>query len=240
MIAAILLATTLHWKIEGVQREAIVYAPRSKRPLPVVFVFHPHGGTAVDSARLMHFQKDWPDAIVVYPQGLNTATPRDPAGLRPGWQREAGELGNRDLEFFDAMLETLRKDHIIDPHRIYAAGFSNGATFTFLLWAERADVVSGFAVCAGALLPTVQPREPRPIIHIAGRADEIAKFELQAQSIKAEHALNDPTSVPVREVIHDGGHIYPATATRDIVRFLRELPPPRPDGIPHARDALRR
>ena len=219
---------TLHWTIDGVRREAIVFAPRSQRALPVVFVFHPHGGTAEASVRLMHFQRDWPEAIVVYPQGLNAPTPRDPAGLHPGWQREPGQLRDRDLKLFDAMFETLRRDYRIDTHRVYAAGFSNGAAFTFLLWAERPNVVSGVAVCAGALLPTVHIREPRPVIHIAGRADDIAKFELQQKSIEAEHALDDPAGVPVRAEIHDGGHIYPQSATRDIVDFLRKLAAPRP------------
>lgn len=216
--------TTLHWTVDGIDREAIVIAPRSSRPLPVVFVFHPHGGTASDSVRVMHFQTEWREALVVYPQGLNTPTPRDPAGVHPGWQREAGQFGDRDLKFFDAMLATLRARYRIDPKRIYAAGFSNGAVFTLLLWAERAEVVSGVAVCAGALPPSVRLRQPRPVIHIAGRTDRIANFELQQKTIDAEYALNDPAHVPVREDLHDGGHIYPRFATQHIVSFFRQLP----------------
>ena len=218
---------TLHWTIDGVAREAIVVAPKSSRALPVVFVFHPHGGTAEASLRLMHFQREWPEAIVVYPQGLNTPTPRDPEATHPGWQREAGQLGDRDLKFFDAMMETLRAKYRVDVHRVFAAGFSNGAMFTFLLWAERPNIIRGAGICAGVLPPSVHLREARPVIHIAGRADGVAKFELQLKSIEAEHAVNDPARVGVREDIHDGGHIYPDFATAHIVRFFRGLPAKR-------------
>lgn len=214
---------TLTWTIDGVRREAIVVAPRSPRALPLLFVFHPHGGTAEASFRLMHFQRSWPQAIVVYPQGLNTATPRDPAGTRPGWQREAGQFNDRDLKLFDAMLKTLRAKYRVDVRRVYVAGFSNGAIFTYLLWAERPNAINGLAICAGALLPAVHLRQARPVIHIAGRADHIAKFELQQEAIQAEHALNDPAGVAVQEEIHDGGHIYPDFATERIVSFFRKL-----------------
>jgi polyhydroxybutyrate depolymerase len=215
---------TIHWTIDGAEREAIVFAPRSSHALPVVFVFHPHGGSAEGSVHAMHFQDDWPQAIVVYPQGLNTPTPRDPGGTQSGWQREPGESQDRDVKFFDAMMTTLRMKYSVDSHRVYAAGFSNGATFTFLLWAERPNVIRGAAICAGVLLPTVTLHEPRPVIHIAGRADVVAKFALQQKSIEAEHALNDPAGVAVRSEIHDGGHVYPDFATRRIVEFFSHLP----------------
>lgn len=83
---------TLRWTIDGVERVAIVFAPRAAGPLPLLFVFHPHGGTAEGSTRRMHFQREWPEAIIVYPQGLNRPTPRAPGGARSGWQREAGQL----------------------------------------------------------------------------------------------------------------------------------------------------
>ena len=172
----------------------------------------------------MRFQTEWPDAIVVYPQGLHTPTPRDPSGAHPGWQREAGQFGDRDLKFFDAMVSTIRAKYRVDDRAIYSAGFSNGAVFTFLLWAERPAVIRAAGICAGVILPSVHLREPRPVIHIAGRADDVARFELQQRSIAIEHARNDPAGVAVREDIHDGGHVYPDFATAHIVRFFRSLP----------------
>ena len=62
------------WKVDGVAREALVAAPASAKSesSPVVFVFHGHGGTMRNAAKQFHIHELWPEAIVVYPQGLNT------------------------------------------------------------------------------------------------------------------------------------------------------------------------
>lgn len=41
----------------------------------------------------MHIQTLWPEAIVVYPQGLNSPGPVDPPGNKPGWQYEVAVFG---------------------------------------------------------------------------------------------------------------------------------------------------
>jgi polyhydroxybutyrate depolymerase len=62
------------WKVDGVDREALVAAPATakEKPSPLVFVFHGHGGAMRNAARQFHIHDLWPQAIVVYPQGLNT------------------------------------------------------------------------------------------------------------------------------------------------------------------------
>jgi polyhydroxybutyrate depolymerase len=77
----------MHWTIDGVKREALVFAPRasySSARHPLVLAFHGHGGQMLSMSVLMQIQTLWPEAIVVYPQGLNTATIHDPAGTRSG------------------------------------------------------------------------------------------------------------------------------------------------------------
>ena len=75
----------------------------------------------------MHLQSVWPQAVVVYPQGLDSPTPLDPSGLQPGWQFKSGDSNGRELKLFDAMVATLKQRYRIDPRRIYTSGFSNGA-----------------------------------------------------------------------------------------------------------------
>jgi len=62
-----------HWNVDGMTREALVFAPSTaqSQPTPVLFVFHGHGGEIETIAPKWGFQKQWPEAIVVYPQGLN-------------------------------------------------------------------------------------------------------------------------------------------------------------------------
>ena len=96
----------MEWTVGDVKREALEYAPASanEQATPLVFVFHGHGGTAGNAAKSMNLSKEWPEAISVYPQGLNTAGRlTDPDGKKPGWQGKAGDQDDRDLKFFDAV-----------------------------------------------------------------------------------------------------------------------------------------
>jgi polyhydroxybutyrate depolymerase len=57
------------------------------------------------------------------PQGLDSVSRRDPQGRNPDWQRLAGDDGNRDLKFFDAMLASMRREYRVDDRRIFSTGF---------------------------------------------------------------------------------------------------------------------
>src|SRR4051794_39955649 len=125
------------WNIDGVRREALVYTPAAKNgsgKMAVVLAFHGHGDTA-ENFQGVDLEKSWPQAIVVYPQGLPSL--HDGA---PGWQVERGKDGDRDLKLVDQMLAKLHQQFMVDDDRIYSTGFSNGANFTYLLWAERPRV----------------------------------------------------------------------------------------------------
>jgi polyhydroxybutyrate depolymerase len=238
--------TTMTWTVDGVERRALVFAP-TIRPagmkVPLLFDFHGHGGNARLAAQI-GFQDFWPEALVVYMQGLPTpGVALDPQGLRPGWQFEAGQERDRDLKFVDAVLATLRQRYPIDDARIYAAGFSNGAYFTYLLWAERGRTFAGFAPCAGRLLASMHPTEPRPVVHIAGEQDHLVKIEGQRQTIETVRqidgalAAGEPCgpgctlypstkNAPVLAKIHPGGHVFPPGAAALIVKFFKAHPKP--------------
>ena len=234
-----LAQSTMTWNVGGVPREALVYAPtvRTAHP-PLVFFFHGHGGNMRISSRSgMHTL--WPEAVVVYMQGLRTPTTVDPQGRLPGWQREPGEQGDRDLHFVDTVLASMRQRYAIDDDRVFATGFSNGAFFTYLLWAQRGKTFAGFAVCAGLLLPDVNPTLPRAVLHIAGEADPLVAFNQQVATIERDRkidAATDPgrpcgfgctkylslTSTPVVKIVHAGGHVYIPGAPKLTVEFFKQ------------------
>src|SRR5438094_7300379 len=165
---------TMTWTIDGEKREALVYSPAptiSNIKHPLVFAFHGHGGNMHGASQLMHIQSLWPAAIVVYPQGLPTVSTHDPQGQRAGWQQEAGQNGDRDLKFFDAMLATMKQTYTVDDARIYTTGFSNGGAFSYLLWAERGKILAAVGECAGRLWDSVHLTQPRAFLAIAGRTD---------------------------------------------------------------------
>ena len=230
------------WIIGGTTREALVYVPAgaTTTPTPVIFAFHGHGGNMRNPARAWAYHRLWPEAIVVYPQGLNTpGRLTDPEGLKPGWQHSAGAQGDRDLKFFDAMLASLRQDYRVDNRRIYSAGHSNGGGFTYLLWAERGDQFAAMAPAASAAAQSLPRLKPKPVWHLAGRKDPLVKFEWQEQTITALRQLNQcgagtetangtmvyasKIGAPVVTFIHDGGHEFPAAkACPLIVEFFRQ------------------
>ena len=231
----------LNWTIDGVDREAILYAPASlpeSGKSPVVFAFHGHGGHMDQCARQMHLQKEWPAAYVVYMQGLNTPTRLDPEGKKPGWQRAPGEQGDRDLKFFDAVLATLREKFKIDDHRIYATGFSNGSVFTFLLWGERPSTFAAYAPCSGPPMESVKLTVPKPVFIVTGKEDKIVPLAIEEAAIRRARELNHATAdsqpgedgimlyksttdTPVQTLIHPGGHILPTLAPKAIVKFFQ-------------------
>lgn len=81
------------FNVDGVERAAIIYPntkPSSNIGSPLVLGFHGHGGRAEFVARRWSVHTLWPEAVVIYLQGLPTATLRDPEGARPGWQIAPG------------------------------------------------------------------------------------------------------------------------------------------------------
>ncbi|MSV36003.1 MAG: esterase [Bryobacterales bacterium] len=235
-IPALSQPKVMTWIVEGVKREAIVYAPLSKSsraPVPVVLAFHGHGDTA-DNYQGVGIHENWAQAVVVYPKGLDSA--RDGA---PGWQVEKGKDGDRDLKLVDQMLAALRKQFSVDDSRIYATGFSNGANFTYLLWAERPRVFAAYAPVAARILPSVHLTEPKPVLHVGGTADRQILFADQREAIEAAKRANgaagkgsacgphctlyeSSTGAPVMTVIHPGGHTYPQDTSRSIVEFFKK------------------
>jgi polyhydroxybutyrate depolymerase len=232
------------WTIDGAEREALVYLPStsSKAKAPVIFAFHGHGGNMHFAASGMAFQNYWPEAIVVYPQGLPTAgIVMDLEGKKPGWQRELGQQGDRDLKFVDTILTSLREKYSVDENRIYATGFSNGGLFTYLLLSQRPSVFAAFAPGGAVLLPNVPLTQPRPVFHYGGKSDRLARFEKQQATIELIQKFNacseqgescgsnctlyrSNKSAPVETFIHPYGHFYPPAVTPLIVKFLQDHP----------------
>jgi polyhydroxybutyrate depolymerase len=232
----------VQWTIDGVPREALVFAsvtgsPRDTHPL--VIAFHGHGGNMRGFAAHAGLQDQWPQAIIVYPQGLPTASRRDPQGRKPGWQRLAGDENDRDLKFFDAMLATLRSRYRVDDRRVFATGFSNGAFFSLLLWMQRSDVLAGFAIVAGALEPTQRLLVAKPVLNISGDSDPLVTPAKVQATIAEERGVNQARGAgqdcgrrcrlfrgvraDVTSITHPGGHFYPSWAAARTVDFFRQL-----------------
>ena len=156
------------------------------------------------------------------------------------------------MRFFDAALAGLRHDYQVDDKRIYATGNSNGGAFTYLLWSARGDVFAAVAPASAATLigggelpadlpehlaksikkakGSMKPLKPKPVMHVAGRKDNVVRFAWQKRVIDELRKLNgcgegEPwgdrctlypsrTGTPVVSYIYSGGHHAPGTAAR--------------------------
>lgn len=230
--------------VDGVAREALVYAPPTAKTTatPVVFVFHGHGGTAFNAARQFAMERHWPEAIAVYMQGLKTpGRLTDPEGKQAGWQHGLGAEGDRDLKFFDAVLARLNADYQVDPKRVYATGHSNGGAFTYLLWAQRGETFAAVAPSAAVDREGIGKLKPKPAMHLAGTKDPLVKFNWQRLMMDAVRKANrcdsegaswatdctifpSKAGTPFVEFIHAGDHKFPDAAPPLIVKFFQEHP----------------
>lgn len=238
------------FEVNGVEREALVHIPKGskRKAVPIVFIFHGHGGTAKGVSSLYRMQNIWKKAIVVYPEGLNTPVAGfDPEGKYSGWEARLKNGESRDLDFFDVMLEEIGKEQAIDPLRIHATGFSHGGYFTYFLWEERGEILASLAPAA-ASMPARVVRSgklpPRPILHIGSTSDTLVQWAWQDETIRAlreQHecspgipwkkhrdciAYLSEEKAPVYTYLHKGGHTFSSAAPKHIAAFFQKYPLP--------------
>lgn len=236
---------TLTFDVNGTRREAVVVVPATPPPstgFPVVFAFHGHGGTAQSSLRKFAIHRHWPEALVVYPQGeTGVVGITDPQGKKSGWQKNPGELADRDLLFFDAMLAKLTNEYKIDAKRIHAMGHSNGSRFVCVLWNQRGDKLASLATSGGQAGLLAEKAPVLPLFMIAGQADPLVKFDGQKRTIdkiKEKYRTDAATAetrghfrretnadgIEIVTYLHPGGHEFPEVVIPEMVKFFKKHP----------------
>jgi polyhydroxybutyrate depolymerase len=228
------------FEVDGSRRTAVVVVPiGSSHPAPLVFVFHGHGGNGAAIERKMRIEELWPDAIVVYPDGLvGHQGITDPHGTKPGWQTRLGERGDGDIKFYDTMLATLRSKLPVDPARVYLMGHSNGSAFVSLLLNRRGDAIAATANMSAQPSARLLDGDPvRSMFMSMGTQDPIVPYDNQKRSIPlAEQKLGvDRSRATVRgylrsepgrgnleleTYVYPGGHAPPAEVPRLVVEFF--------------------
>jgi polyhydroxybutyrate depolymerase len=231
--------------VDGVERRALLYRNSSPAPAsgaPLVFVFHGHGGNAQAIARKLPVHGLWPEAVVAYMQGLpGVAGITDPEGSQNGWQKNPGDVGDRDVRFVDAALAQIEKEFKIDASRIYALGHSNGARFVNVLWNMRGEKFAAFCSASGQGGFLIQTAIPKPIFVIAGEKDPLVPFENQKLSIELirKRLETEPSKAVTKgylrvepgksgtelaTYLHPGGHAFPEEALPLAVGFFKRHP----------------
>lgn len=162
-------SSTEHLVSGGIERSYLVHVPARydpRRPYALVLSFHGHKRTSEYQEELTGMSGL--NAVVVYPQGL-VGTDGETA-----WQGAPYSADADDVLFTSDLITRLQANYCVDPHRVYAAGKSNGGGFTGVLACRLAGRIAAFAPVSGAFYPqggACEPSRPAPILDFHGTAD---------------------------------------------------------------------
>ena len=140
---------------DGLQREFIIYIPNSYSPsiqTPILFNFHGGGGTSsgfLNGENDMRPIADTANFIAVYPQAAV-----DPIDGSNAWLHKTPTTHN-DVNFIEAIIDTLSSEFNINNERIYACGYSEGGIFSYELGCRLNNRIAAFA--SAILLFNLQP-----------------------------------------------------------------------------------
>jgi len=174
------------------ERTCLVHRPSGwggRAPLPLVLMFHGGGGRAVNAMAATGWNDlaDRERFLVAYPEGMRP-DPARPAKLRENpqtWNDGSGRrnifairAGIDDVGYVRVLLDELSRRYRIDERRIYATGFSNGASLVFHLARELGDRLAAVAPVAGCDWQREPPSGPLPsVLYITGALDPLNPLE---------------------------------------------------------------
>jgi polyhydroxybutyrate depolymerase len=130
----------------GLSRTFIVHVPTGytgSSPIPVVFDFHPLGGTGQSQEQASGWgtKCDSAGCIAVFPN----SGPSDNSWNVGYCCSNAQQQGVDDVQFTRDMIKWLEANACVDPKRIYASGCSNGGGMSYMLACNAADVIAAVA-----------------------------------------------------------------------------------------------
>jgi polyhydroxybutyrate depolymerase len=177
--------------VDRLERRYLLHVPPAYDPArkwPVVVIFHGGGGTGsgVMWETGWAAKADVEGFLAVFPEGTPPDASRrarfsgNPQTWNDGSARTglgAVKQGVADVQFVSAMVAELKTRFSADGHRVYATGFSNGASMTFRVARELPELFAAIAPVAGADWLDTPPSSPVPLLYITGTADPLNPFE---------------------------------------------------------------
>ncbi len=143
--------------VRGTKRRCLIFVPTfysENIPLPLVLMFHGAGATARWTLEETRLEEKAEEAgfLLAIPEAL----PPEPKKIAdfwknpPLWNNRKEE--NLDLIFIEQLLEELPEKLPMQKEQVFVAGFSNGASFTYLLAESFSHRIAAIAPVAGPCL----------------------------------------------------------------------------------------
>jgi polyhydroxybutyrate depolymerase len=208
---------TITLTLNGLTRRALVHVPSShdgRSLLPLVFMFHGNGGTPEGVVKEMGWvaKSDAEKFIIVFPEGTRPDMTQPPKFGRnnPAWNDgsgrfHAGERNVADVAFISVLLAQLEAKFTVDRRRVFATGFSNGASMAFRVGLELSAQIAAIAPVSGALwMAELKAAEPVSLLYLTGTADPINPMEGGAPKMASGSGFKgvpEKAKPPVREMV---------------------------------------
>ncbi|MGD8486423.1 MAG: PHB depolymerase family esterase [Chloroflexota bacterium] len=184
-----------YMEVAGVERTWQLQVPPvhdGQTPLPLVIGLH-GGMESVSSNLLLALARE---------EGFVAVAPRDAyqdfwmmwEPHLPGYDLS---LGNPDIALVDALIDQLGEELCLDLARVYATGFSIGASGTSVLGCVLDDRLAAVAPVGGAadLGETCNPERPVPVLAIHGLEDADARYDGSVADWFLDTVLKDGSRV---------------------------------------------
>ena len=193
-LAAPAAAQTDSFAVNDTMRSFIVHAPTGLTSPALVINMHGLGSNASQQQAYTRFDAvaDREGFVTVYPNGINNS-----------WDI----IGNRDVTFILALIDTLVRRNGIDRNRVYATGFSMGGFMSHRLACAASDRIAAIGPVSGlnASSYNCTITRPVPVMQIHGTADTIVRYSGVAATITGWVTRN---GCPTTAVVTDP---YPAS-----------------------------
>jgi len=187
----------------------VIYAPpgyRPDRPVPLVVTLHGAGGSARRGLPRLQPLADGHGFLLLAVDSRERT-----------WEAIAERFGP-DTAFIDAALARVFERYAVDPSRIAAEGFSDGASYALGLALTNGDLFTHAIAFSPGSVPLLE-RHGAPRLFVAhGTADEVLPIDRCSRRIVPELRRRE---YPVEYVEFDGPHtVPPAIAERAVRWFL--------------------
>ena len=196
-------------QLSGSDRDGALYVPASYtpgKPAPLVLSLHGAGGSGRRSLPRLRSLADERGLVLLSPDSRASTWDAVRTGFGP------------DVEFLDRALDLVFARYAIDPSRIAAEGFSDGASYALSLGLLNGDLFTHvIAFSPGFVL--AERREGRPRCFVShGVQDPVLPIDPCSRRIVRE-LRGDRYDVSYTEF--EGGHVVPPTVARAAVDWLR-------------------
>ena len=179
------------------ERDGLLYVPSGytpERPAPLVLMLHGAGGNARHGLDPLLALADAAGLLLLAPDSRRETWDVIRSGYGP------------DSAFIDRALASAFARYAVDPTRVAAAGFSDGASYALSIGLINGDLFTHLiAFSPGFVAPGVQQGAPRLFIS-HGTRDEVLPIDVCSRRIvpRTRHAGYD-----VRYREFDGPHVVP-------------------------------